>query len=79
MVKLDMLSIPHICHFFYTDKNFGQKFYTKERVNYDARISRQNSVNCDLLAQANCKNEDHEKKGRLGFSSLSFLTEESAC
>ena len=32
------------------------KYYTKERVNYGKRISRQNSVNCDLLAQANYTN-----------------------
>ena len=56
-----------------------RKIYTEESVNYGKRISRQNSVNCDLLAQANYKDQDHEKKGRLGFSSLSFLvTEESA-
>ena len=65
--------------FFTQTKILDRKFYTEERVNYDKRISRQNSVNCDLLAQANYKHEDHEKKGRLGFSSLSFLTEESAC
>ena len=65
--------------FFTQTKILDRKFYTEERVNYGKRISRQNSVNCDLLAQANHKHEDHEKKGRLGFSSLSFLTEESAC
>ena len=65
--------------FFTQAKILDRKFYTEERVNYGKRISRQNSVNCDLLAQANHKHEDHEKKGRLGISSLSFLTEESAC
>ena len=65
---------------FFTQAEFLEnKIYTEERVNYGKQISRQNSVNCDLLAQANHKHEDHEKKGRLGFSSLSFLTEESAC
>ena len=60
-------------------KILNRKFYTKECVNYGKRISRQNSVNCDLWAQANYKYQDHEMKGRLGFSSLSFLvTEESA-
>ena len=42
---------------FYTQaKILDRKFYTKERVNYGKRISRQNSVNCDLLAQANYTN-----------------------
>ena len=39
------------------------KIYTEERVNYDKQILRQNSVNCDVLAQASYKDEDHEKKG----------------
>ena len=49
-------SIPHICHFFTQAKILDRKFYTEERVNYGKRISRQNSVNCDLLAQANYTN-----------------------
>ena len=48
--------IPHICHFFTQAKILDRKFYTEERVNYGKRISRQNSVNCDLLAQANYTN-----------------------
>ena len=65
--------------FFTQAKILDRKFYTEERVIYGKRISRQNSVNCYLLAQANYKYQDHEMKGRLGFSSLSFLvTEESA-
>ena len=48
--------------FFTQTKILDRKFYTEERVNYDKRISRQNSVNCDLLAKANYKHEDHEKK-----------------
>ena len=47
--------IPDICHFFTQTKNLDRKFYTEERVNYDKRISRQNSVNRDLLGQANIK------------------------
>ena len=49
-------AIPHICHFFTQAKILDRKFYTEERVNYGKRISRQNSVNCDLLAQANYTN-----------------------
>ena len=37
--------------FFTQAKIWGRKFYTKERVNYGKRISRQNSINCDILAQ----------------------------
>ena len=36
-------------------------FYTEERVNYDKQISRQNSVNRDLLGQANYKDQDYAK------------------
>ena len=73
------LHIPDICHFFTQTRIFENKIYTEERVNYDKRISRQNSVNQDLLDQVNNKDQDHEKKGRFGFSSLSFLvTTESA-
>ena len=43
-------TIPHICHFFTQAKILDRKIYTKERVNYSKQISRQNSVNCDLLA-----------------------------
>ena len=50
--------------FFTQSKILDRKFYTEERVIYGKRISRQNSVNCDLLVQANYKHEDHEKKGR---------------
>ena len=49
---------------FFTQTRFLEnKIYTEERVNYDKRISRQNSVNRDLLDQANNKDQDHEKKG----------------
>ena len=48
-------NIPDICHFFYTGKIFGEKIYTEKRVNYDKRISRQSSVNRDLLGKANNK------------------------
>ena len=34
--------------FFTQTKILDRKFYTEERVNYGKRISRQNSVNCDL-------------------------------
>ena len=42
--------------FFTQTKILDRKFYTEECVNYGKRISRQNSVNCDLLAQANYTN-----------------------
>ena len=42
--------------FFTQAKILDRKFYTEERVNYGKRISRKNSVNCDLLAQANYTN-----------------------
>ena len=42
--------------FFTQAKILDRKFYTEERVNYGKRISRQNSVNCDLLAQVNYTN-----------------------
>ena len=48
--------IPDICHFYTQARFLENKIYTEERVNYDKRISRQNSVNRDLLDQAN--NED---------------------
>ena len=49
---------------FFTQTRFLEnKIYTEERVNYDKRISRQDSVNQDLLGQANNKDQDHEKKG----------------
>ena len=58
---------------FFTQTRFLEnKIYTEERVNYEKRISRQNSVNQDLLDQVNNKDQDHEKKGRFGFSSLSL-------
>ena len=37
------------------------KIYTEERVNYDKWILRQNSVNRDLLGQANYKDQDYTK------------------
>ena len=40
--------IPHICHFFTQARFLENKIYTEECVNYDKRISRQNSVNRDL-------------------------------
>ena len=58
-----MFNIPDICHFFTQTRFLENKIYTEERVNYDKRISRQNSVNRDLLDQANNKDHDHEKKG----------------
>ena len=45
-------TIPDICHFFTQVKFLENRIYTEKRVNYDERISRQNSVNQDLLAQA---------------------------
>ena len=39
--------------FFHTGKNFGEQICTEKRVNYDKPILRQNSVNRDLLGQAN--------------------------
>ena len=57
------INIPDICHFFTQTRFLENKIYTEERVNYDKRISRQNSVNRDLLDQANNKDQDHEKKG----------------
>ena len=49
---------------FFTQTRFLEnEIYTEEHVNYDKRISRQNSVNQDLLDQANNKYQDHEKKG----------------
>ena len=36
--------------FFTQTKILDRKFYTKERVIYGKQISRQNSINCDLLA-----------------------------
>ena len=45
--------------FFTQAKILDRKFYTEERVNYGKQISRQNSVNCDLLAQANYTNYTH--------------------
>ena len=44
--------------FFTQTKILDRKFYTEERVIYGKRISRQNSVNCYLLAQANYKYQD---------------------
>ena len=38
--------------FFTQTKILDRKFYTEERVNYDKPISRQNSVNCEILAKA---------------------------
>ena len=42
--------------FFTQAKILDRKIYTEERVNYGKRILRQNSVNCDLLAQATYTN-----------------------
>ena len=42
--------------FFTQTKILDRKIYTEERVNYSKRISRLNSVNCDLMAQANYTN-----------------------
>ena len=47
--------IPHICPFFTPAKFLENKIYTEKRANYDERISRQNSVNQDLLGQATKK------------------------
>ena len=47
---------PIFVIFFTQAKILDRKFYTEERVNYGKRILRQNSVNCDLLAQANYTN-----------------------
>ena len=44
--------------FFTQTKILERKFYTEERVIYGKRHSRQNSVNCYLLAQANYKYQD---------------------
>ena len=47
---------------FFTQARFLEnKIYTEERVNYDKRILRQNSVNRDLLGQANYKDQDYTK------------------
>ena len=45
--------IPDISHFVYTGKIFGERIYTKKLVNYNKWISRQNSVNRDLLGKVN--------------------------
>ena len=38
---------------FFTQTRFLEnKIYTEKRVNYNKRISRQNSVNCDLFTQS---------------------------
>ena len=57
------MPVPYICHFFTQARFLENKIYTEERVNYEKQISRQNSVNRDLLDQANNKYQDHEKKG----------------
>ena len=44
--------------FFTQAKILDKKFYTEERLIYGKRISRQNSVNWYLLAQANYKYQD---------------------
>ena len=47
---------------FFTQARFLEnKIYTEERVNYDKWILRQNSVNRDLLGQANYKDQDYTK------------------
>ena len=47
---------------FFTQARFLEnKIYTEEGVNYDKWILRQNSVNCDLLGQANYKDQDYTK------------------
>ena len=48
-------------NFFNQAKVLDRKFYTKDRVNYGKLILRQNSVNCDLLGQANYKDQDYTK------------------
>ena len=53
--SLHLHFIPDICRFLYTDKILGEKIYTEKRVNYNKRISRQNSVNRDLWGKANNK------------------------
>ena len=50
------------------------KIYTEERVNYDKRISRQNSVSCDLLGQTNYKDQK-VKVGLLGHEGVSFVSQ----
>ena len=52
--------IPHICHILYTGKILENTIYTEE-LNYDKWILRQNSVNRDLLGQANYKDQDYTK------------------
>ena len=44
--------------FFTQAKILDRKFYTEERVIYGKRISRQNSVYCYSLTQANYKYQD---------------------
>ena len=48
------ICFPHTWYllFFYTGKIFGEKNYAKKLINYDNRISWQNSVNRYLLGQA---------------------------
>ena len=55
VAQIGMTPIPDICLFFTQTRFLENKIYTEERVNYDKRISRQNSVNRDLLGQANIK------------------------
>ena len=57
--------------FFTQAKILDRKFYTEERVIYGKRISRQNSVNCYLLAQANYKYQDHDH----GHRGVSFVSQ----
>ena len=51
----DGQTIPDICHFFTLAKFLENIIYTEKSVDYDERISRQNSVNQDLLGQATKK------------------------
>ena len=60
-VCLGESAIPDICHFFTQTRFLENKIYTEERVNYDKWILRQNSVNRDLLGQANYKDQDYTK------------------
>ena len=61
--KICHLLYPYLIFvIFFTQARFLEnKIYTEERVNYDKWILRQNSVNRDLLGQANYKDQDYTK------------------
>ena len=61
--KICHLLYPYLIFvIFFTQTRFLEnKIYTEERVNYDKWILRQNSVNHDLLGQANYKDQDYTK------------------